>query len=203
MKELFLKRVADTGQETCGVLCQVDFPLCLTLENAWRDNQVNISCIPAGRYKVDLNHQSPAFGRVILIKDVEGRTYSLFHWGNTSDDTEGCVLVGNAFGRVKGNLAVTSSKKTFQQLLKTLDDLYPDGECYINIVDATSLETPSYVADDSDAVSDNANISIEPLGSVPNNGGKSVEDEGGNVSISPLGYDDSDISYSGVRTVES
>ena len=71
--------------------------MCDTLENPWLDNQRNISCIPEGEYKVRLRLPRESATRDyvhLLVKDVENRSYILFHRGNTAKDTRGCILVG-------------------------------------------------------------------------------------------------------------
>jgi hypothetical protein len=71
--------------------------MCDTLENAWLDNQRNISCIPEGEYKVRLRLPRESASRDylhLLVEDVENRSYILFHRGNTAKDTRGCILVG-------------------------------------------------------------------------------------------------------------
>ncbi len=50
MKALTLKRVSVTEHGVFGVILINNIPLVLTLELPWRDNQRNISCIPAGSY---------------------------------------------------------------------------------------------------------------------------------------------------------
>jgi len=53
-----------------------------------------ITAIPAGCYQVILE-TSPRFGpETLSIKDVPGFSYIRMHAGNTSDDTEGCILLG-------------------------------------------------------------------------------------------------------------
>tara|TARA_R110002096_G_scaffold314214_2_gene508417 strand:- start:10 stop:366 length:357 start_codon:yes stop_codon:yes gene_type:complete len=70
---------------------------CDTLENAWKDNQRNISCIPAGTYKVRLRPARQSATRDylhLLVQDVPNRDWILVHRGNSAKDTSGCILVG-------------------------------------------------------------------------------------------------------------
>ncbi len=64
-----------------------------TLENPWKDNQRNISCIPEGTYTVVPNH-TKAHPDTYRVLKVENRSGILIHIGNYPKDTHGCILVG-------------------------------------------------------------------------------------------------------------
>lgn len=113
---LDLYRTNEFGGATIGVLSVDDAPVCLILERAWRDNERNVSCIPAGGYAVQTGHKSPRFGWCWKIIDVPDRTDILFHPGNTEDDTLGCLLPGSAIGEMDEKLAVLGSKTAFTRL---------------------------------------------------------------------------------------
>ena len=82
------------------------------------------TAIPFGYYKVEL-HDSPKFGRIVpILRDVEGFTYVLIHWGNYIEDTDGCILVGT--GR-RGN-AITDSRKAFNRLFPLIEAAIKNGE---------------------------------------------------------------------------
>ena len=71
--------------------------MCDTLENPWKDNQRNISCIPEGEYPVRLRLPRESATREyvhLLVQDVPNRDWILFHRGNFPKDTSGCILVG-------------------------------------------------------------------------------------------------------------
>lgn len=71
--------------------------ICDTLENAWKNNQRNISCIPEGEYPVRLRLARESGSRDylhLLVQEVPNRDWILFHRGNTAKDTSGCILVG-------------------------------------------------------------------------------------------------------------
>lgn len=93
-----LKRVAKTKQGVFGVLIGNDnLPICVTLENPWLNNQVNISCIPFGRYICYL-HLSDKFKiTTFMVGAVPNRSAIIFHAGNTIKDTLGCILVGRYY----------------------------------------------------------------------------------------------------------
>ena len=112
-----LIRVSRTAEATYGVLVWSGVPFAVTLEDTWRDNAREVSCIPAGTYQCK-RVDSPRFGDTFEITDVTGRSHILFHRGNTEDDTRGCVLVGEAFNPVNGRPGITASKEGFEEFLR-------------------------------------------------------------------------------------
>jgi hypothetical protein len=94
---LLIIRDMFTEESTIGELFLNGERMCDTLELPYKDNQRNISCIPAGEYKVRLRLPRESATRDylhLLVKDVPNRDYVLFHRGNSAKDTRGCVLVG-------------------------------------------------------------------------------------------------------------
>lgn len=125
--ELKLKRIAKRDTYTIGRLYVDGEYACDTLEDAVRDVKIkHKTAIPAGRYNVTLNIQSPKFrtkkqykfcdGYLPRLLDVPGYEGILIHIGNTVNDTSGCILVGR--NTIVGQL--TQSKRTFQQLYRWL-----------------------------------------------------------------------------------
>ena len=112
---LTLKRIGRNDHATFGVLLNGTAPFAVTLEPPWKNNEPNVSCIPSGTYacrRVD----SPRFGDTFEITGVPGRDYILFHGGNTSKDTLGCVLIGESFDPVNGVDGIANSRQGFIQL---------------------------------------------------------------------------------------
>jgi hypothetical protein len=93
---LILKRDDQNERRTFGAIyTEEGEKLCETLELPWRNNEINVSCIPAGEYEVHLEF-SFRFNRWLYwLKDVPGRGAIEIHVGNTTKDTEGCILVGS------------------------------------------------------------------------------------------------------------
>ena len=110
--DMLLSRVATNDSGTFGVLSWEGQPFAVSLEDKWRHNKKFMSCIPAGTYTCRRIH-SPKFGDTFQVMNVQGRSHILFHKGNTTDDTEGCILIGEEFGVLTGEPAVLSSKKGF------------------------------------------------------------------------------------------
>jgi len=96
--ELTLKRYTATPTTTLGMLFRDDdpSPLCHTLEDVVRPAGAKVkgkTAIPAGRYEVIVN-MSNRFKRLMcLLLDVKGFEGVRIHGGNTSKDSDGCIIV--------------------------------------------------------------------------------------------------------------
>ena len=125
MKTLILQRLAHfhhpASNGIMGVMIDPDgyIPFCITLELGWMSNTPFISCIPCGTYVCE-RIMSPKFGNTFEIKDVFNRTHILFHKGNLDDNTNGCILLGESFGVLKGEPAILSSKSAFNEFMMIL-----------------------------------------------------------------------------------
>jgi len=63
----------------------------LSIERGDLNNQINISCVPRGRYTVILEY-SEKFNRMLWeLKDVPGRTEIKFHSSNHWFELRGCI----------------------------------------------------------------------------------------------------------------
>ncbi len=68
------------------------------------------------RTTVELQKRYHAPHELIWVMDVPGFDYILLHWGNTDDDTEGCYIVGSAFGKINGQNGVVASRKKYVEI---------------------------------------------------------------------------------------
>ena len=109
--------------------------LCSTLELRWRANEINVSCIPAGEYRVE-RYVSGRFGDCFRLLDEQTapRTQIRIHAGNYSGHTRGCILPGSTVGVVYGRNAVLEPKETMAMLRETLPDSWT-----LRIVDGPGL----------------------------------------------------------------
>jgi len=98
---------------------------CKTLELPWRDNDNNVSRIPAGWYPVR-RRRSKRFNDHFHIMDVDDRTLILIHVGNYHKQTEGCVLLGQKYVDIDGDghLDVAVSRVTINKLLEIAPDRF-------------------------------------------------------------------------------
>jgi len=118
---LELIRLEESEQGTLGAL-RIDKELfCATLEPADRENAVGRSSIPAQQYRCT-RHDSAKFGKTWEVADVPGRSAILFHAGNIAGHTEGCILLGQHWGKLSGDRAVLNSGATFQAFLARTAD---------------------------------------------------------------------------------
>lgn len=119
-----LTRLPEVEDGTFGTLFDKQGnPLCNTVEPNWRDNQIGLSCIPAGVYDVK-PYSSPKYPDVWILEGTEPRKLILIHNGNTEDHTEGCIVVGSGFGVVGRKKAVLRSKDTLTKLKGVLPDSF-------------------------------------------------------------------------------
>ncbi|MCW5591069.1 MAG: hypothetical protein KIS74_03120 [Burkholderiales bacterium] len=118
IQSLLLKRIDLRPDRSYGALIGPQGPFIFTLELPWRENQPQVSCIPIGSWTCR-RVVSPRWGETFDIK-VPGRSLIRFHWGNTEDDTLGCVLTARTFDPVKGINGAVDSKQAFGELMATL-----------------------------------------------------------------------------------
>ena len=127
--EIRINRIARKERYTIGNMYVDDTYFCDTLEDADRglvdtmeideilENKLKgITAIPTGKYDVIVSF-SPRFKRVLpLLLNVKGFEGIRIHAGNTAEDTEGCLLVGE--NKEKGK--VLNSRATFERLMAIL-----------------------------------------------------------------------------------
>ena len=125
MNVTLLRLTADKARPQRGVLVVDGEPKVVSLELPWRDNEFSLSCIPAGKYqcKRDTNRTTNGGLKIPVtyeVMSVPGRSGILFHIGNTTKDTQGCILVGSKFGELVGHSAILESKVGFDSFLQAL-----------------------------------------------------------------------------------
>lgn len=129
--KLTLKRIALQNNYTIGKLLINGDYFCDVLEDKVRGLSSDMTAeqiakikvhsqtaIPIGTYKITLTY-SNRFKKILpLLNDVPGFEGIRIHSGNTSADTEGCLLVGQ--NKVKGQ--VINSRDTFNKLMSKIQD---------------------------------------------------------------------------------
>lgn len=101
----------------------------------------NVTAIPTGRYKIDMDTVSSKFskypfymevcqGKLPRIKNVRGFDGILIHCGVDHSNSSGCILVG--MNTQVGKL--TNSKETFKKIYALMKEAHDKGETiYITI----------------------------------------------------------------------
>lgn len=140
--ELTLKRIAKRDTYTIGKLYVDGEYFCDTLEDKDRGLTSDMSlveikkikiksktAIPTGRYRVTMN-MSTRFKKIMpQILNVPGFDGIRIHSGNTSADTEGCVLLGQ--NKVVGK--VINSRTYTNKLYQIISDKVKKETIYITI----------------------------------------------------------------------
>lgn len=139
--ELTLKRIALKSTYTIGKLSANGAYICDTLEDTVRTIAPNgygkikgKTAIPYGRYEVTIDVVSPRFSKSPTYRRIDGKLPRLLnvphfegvliHSGNTAEDTDGCILVGE--NAVVGK--VLNSVNTFYKLYPLLQKARLRGE---------------------------------------------------------------------------
>ena len=120
-----LQRIATSKNTTVGLLSIGDFS-CVTLERSWKNNERNVSCIPAGTY--DLKKDKYYGGKKpydnYTLLNVPGRTHVDIHIGNYYYDSLACILPATTIHLDQKNqdFVVWNSRKAFNKLMLALED---------------------------------------------------------------------------------
>ena len=132
--ELILTRIARKAEYTIGRLEDENGKkLCDTLEPIWRNydgGELKIpkkSAIPEGTYRVVTTYSLRFRKYLPLLVGVPGFEGVRIHSGNTSRDTEGCILVGQNLQVGK----VLWSRITLEKLMKLIEN---EKEIYLTIL---------------------------------------------------------------------
>lgn len=121
--ELKLNRIFLGSSATIGELLINDKHLCDTLEDRVRPEGEKVygkTAIPEGTYEVKLTH-SPRFKKILPeILNVPNFSGIRIHTGNSSKDTEGCIIVGTWDGEKED--WVGNSRIAFDELMALLEE---------------------------------------------------------------------------------
>jgi len=140
MKEVLLRRFCNSPMGVFGRLI-VDSFQCYTIERPWVNNESNVSCIPAGRYRLTLGtHRRgtadptddyPAYE----VTGVVGRSLIKIHRANTMDDLQGCIAPGEQLGWIPpdpsrgrpGRWAVLDSASAYRKFMQAMGSITTAG----------------------------------------------------------------------------
>lgn len=107
---------------TNGTLLLYGKPICHTMELPWRDNRRNVSCIPAGRYRLR-KYRSRRFGICLLVEGVPKRSGILFHAANdAATELRGCIAPVTAHtGAGKGRYSRVALERLERVVMPVLE----------------------------------------------------------------------------------
>jgi len=114
-----LRREENEQYGTFGILSVQKQVFCVTLEPPDRLNLRSRSSIPAQQY-ICKRYSSEKYPDTFQVMDVPDRTVVLFHPGNDVDDTLGCIITAQYFGKLKGNRAILNSGQTFKNFMELM-----------------------------------------------------------------------------------
>jgi len=127
---VYLHREKETMQGTEGILSVPALGFsCFSIELPWRDNQVSMSCIPAGEYEC-VRYYSNAFKQWLYkVREVEGRSGIAIHSGNVAGAEDkgykshslGCILLGKSRGKLWDQAAVLVSRITVNRFFRLFE----------------------------------------------------------------------------------
>ena len=123
--KLTLTRIAKRADYTIGRLEDENgVKICVTLEPKYRDykgGELKVprkSAVPEGTYPVVVT-KSKKFGKYLpLLVGVPGFEGVRIHSGNTVNDTEGCILVGQNL--IKGKVLL--SRLTLEKVMRLIEN---------------------------------------------------------------------------------
>lgn len=134
MPTFTVQRKSDDGKKTRGTLIVLDadgsaLMRLPTLELPWNGNENGLSCIPAGEYPCAITW-SNRFARLMpRLYGVPERQGILIHSGNTTADTEGCILVGST----ETTAGVANSRAAFLRFFSWLGQAARDGQVICSV----------------------------------------------------------------------
>lgn len=115
-----VKRVAVTAYGAFGVLLWHGLPFAVSLERVYPGQRDSfVTKIKPGDYHCQRSHYVRGGYDTwqVIGGDVTAERRILLHKGNTQDDSEGCILVGEQFGLLGGKQAILQSGAAFQELM--------------------------------------------------------------------------------------
>lgn len=153
-----LQRFSDNRTSTLGILIKIPTTgrphfQAYTLEDEFRESKISGETrIPAGKYEVVIqNIETPKtlsyrkryawFKNHLMLKNVPGFIGIYIHVGNTDDDTDGCILLGdNADNNQIGPGSISNSTASFKRFYDEVFDWLEGGnKVFIEIRDESKL----------------------------------------------------------------
>lgn len=112
-------RLEEGPEGAFGVMKISKTVFCSTLEPQDLLNKSFASNIPAPQQYL-CKRRNSRWGETFEVIGVPDRTDILFHPGNLLVDTDGCIILGQYVGKLRGERAVRNSGTTFRRFMETM-----------------------------------------------------------------------------------
>ncbi len=128
-----LTRTDYSEAATEGVLYIDGVMECFTMEDKDRNLELGgikvygKTAIPKGTYEVQVTMSSRFKKEMPVLLDVPGFTGIRIHTGNSSQDTDGCIIVGGVNAAQKDNF-IGQSRIAYNKLFRKIVDAINDNE---------------------------------------------------------------------------
>ena len=130
MKIIILQRISGDSKQTSGVISIIDdegtiWYSSVCMERGFRDNQRNISNVPAGIYDLVYEH-SPKFKRKLWeLKGVPNRSECKIHASNYWYQLNGCISPGSYLTKLNKDtyLDLAASRRALNDFHRVLNGM--------------------------------------------------------------------------------
>lgn len=129
---LVLQRTEVTNYSTIGKLLVDSANIFWTLEDVVRPDgvkRIGATAIPSGKYRVVITQSQRFRVPLPLLLEVPNFTGVRIHAGNTTEDTEGCILIG----LTKSENFIGKSQMALSLFLPKLEAALKEGEVWIDV----------------------------------------------------------------------
>lgn len=126
---IIVNRIFKASTYTIGELSVNNKYLCDTLEDRVRPTGEKVygeTAIPSGTYTVTLSYSNRFKKTMPEILNVPNFSGIRIHCGNSSKDTEGCLLVGKWDGKTEN--WISDSKNSYNKLYSLLEEAFNKKE---------------------------------------------------------------------------
>ena len=127
--EIIVNRIFKASTYTIGELSVGSNYICDTLEDRVRPTGEKVygeTAIPSGTYTVTLSYSNRFKKTMPEILNVPNFSGIRIHCGNSSKDTEGCLLVGKWDGKTEN--WISDSKNSYNKLYSLLEEAFNKKE---------------------------------------------------------------------------
>ena len=142
-----VRRFKSDNKGTIGTLHVDGEPYCFTLEDAHHDKKIpKLTRIPIGHYQIKLRDEGSMTHRyrekyalhrgMLWLQDVPNFEWVYIHTGNTDEDTDGCILVGEIANLNENQKVVGESRDAYEKIYAILSGAILNGiKVTIQIID--------------------------------------------------------------------